>query len=77
MGLCSSIANNSIAPADAEASPTAVSPAKRATTTEANMEVRAKFARKKNVRVRGEEGTVDFNSIPDVPKGEGETAFLK
>lgn len=82
MGLCSSANANSVAPATTKATPSSsVSPSvavkKRPTTTEAKMEARAKFARKKNVRMRAGEGKVDFDEIPDVPKEDSISTFLK
>ena len=81
MGLCSSANANSVAPANKAAPSSSVSPGnvvkKRPTTTEAKMEARAKFARKKNVRMRGQENKVNFDDIPDVIKDESISAFLK
>jgi hypothetical protein len=44
--------------------------------TETNIEARAKFQRKKNVRVRVDDGVIDFAAIPDVPKSEEDMKFL-
>jgi hypothetical protein len=44
--------------------------------TETNIEARAKFQRKKNVRVRVDDGVIDFAVIPDVPKSEEDMKFL-
>tara|TARA_B100000780_G_C21104233_1_gene445787 strand:+ start:407 stop:916 length:510 start_codon:yes stop_codon:yes gene_type:complete len=43
---------------------------------EKQIEARAKFQRKKNVRVRQDDGVVDFASIPDVPKSPEDSIFL-
>ena len=44
--------------------------------TETNIEARAKFQRKKNVRIRVDDGVIDFAAIPDVPKSEEDMKFL-
>ena len=73
---CSQNAPGSVAPAAGKES-VAISSAKKKSSTEQHMEARAKFHKKKNVRVRGEETVVDFASIPDVIKTAEETAFLQ
>ena len=40
------------------------------------MEARSKIHRKKNVRVRVDDGVVDFAAIPDVPKSDEDRKFL-
>jgi hypothetical protein len=60
----------------ATAQPNANIKTRNLSTTEMKMEARSKIHRKKNVRVRVDDGVVDFAAIPDVPKSDEDRKFL-
>ena len=75
-----------VSPENGQATPTGVAPGgvsgdtskpRKNSTTETKMEARAKFQRKKNVRVRADDAVVDFAAIPDVPKSDEDRTFLQ